>query len=122
MRIREKRLFGLALLATIFLAGSALAQNENGKKPDFPPFAKVSEGFTKVVSTADGKPSLYTIWTNKKTGKILAELPRGWSNQKYYFAVTQAGGAIFAGLQGPTRYVYWKRYDNRMALIAPQVG
>ncbi len=131
MRTRTRCAFGLMIAFMMVLTGSAIAQNgpngkPNGKpngekKPDFPPFKKVSEGFKKVVSTADGKPSLYTIWTREKDGQVLAELPRGWKGQKYYFAVTQSGGAIFAGLQGPTRYAYWKRFDKRMALIEPQL-
>ena len=132
MRTRTRFVFGLMFAIMMVFTGSAFAQNgPNGKpndkpngekKPDFPPFKKVSEGYKKVVSTADGKPSLYTIWTREKDGQVLAELPRGWKGQKYYFAVTQSGGAIFAGLQGPTRYAYWKRFDKRMALIEPQLA
>ncbi|MCH7545207.1 MAG: zinc-dependent metalloprotease [Planctomycetes bacterium] len=135
MRTRTRCVIGLMIAIMMVVTGSAFAQNgQNGsngkpndkpngeKKPDFPPFKKVSEGYKKIVSIADGKPSLYTIWTREKDGQILAELPQGWKDQKYYFAVTQSGGAIFAGLQGPTRYAYWKRFDKRMALIEPQLA
>jgi hypothetical protein len=113
------RLLNLVLCAA---AAGGLATSATADKPDFPPFEKVSEGFTKVVSTTDGEKPLYTIWINEKTGDMLAELPRGWERQKYYFAVTQASGAIFAGLQGPTRYVYWRQYDKRLALIEPEIS
>jgi len=122
MRTRERRTIGLAVMAAIGIAAGVRAQDGPERKPDFPPFDKVSEGYEKVVSTADGRPSLYSVWKRDKDGTMIAELPRGWQNQKYYFAVTQASGAIFAGLQGPTRYAYWKRFDDRMALIEPQFG
>ncbi len=117
-----------ALTATIALPafaqnGQPQRPNGNGvKRPDYQPFAKVSEGFEQVVSTADGQPSLYNIWKRDKDGQMIAELPRAWRNQKYFMAVTQASGAIFAGLQGPSIYVYWKQYDKRMALISPQLA
>ncbi len=116
--MRHKILHPLLLLAIFGIAtNSALA----GAKPDFPKFEDVSKGFTKVVSTADGSASLYTIWVNKKTNQMLAELPRGWNSKKYFFAITQSSGGIFAGLQGPAILVYWKRYDKKLALISPEI-
>jgi hypothetical protein len=114
--MRDER--GPAFLAAMVAAaacGGALAG------PDFKPFEEVSKDFEQVVSTADGKKPLYPIWLNKKTNQLLAELPSGWQNQKHLFAITQVKGAIFAGLQGPAEYVYWKRFDTRMALIAPEL-
>ncbi len=108
-----------ALAAGILSAASTVAAGE--KKPDFPPFDEVSEGYTQVVSTTDGKKSLYTIWHDKKRNELLAELPSGWNTQKHFFAMTQASGGIFAGLQGPVQYTYWKRYDKRLALVAPEI-
>ncbi|HIN94480.1 MAG TPA: hypothetical protein EYN03_02455, partial [Planctomycetes bacterium] len=35
-------------------------------KPAFPPHSQVLNGYEKVVSTADGSRSLYTLWVNKK--------------------------------------------------------
>ena len=89
---------------------------------DFPPFADVSKGFEKVVSTADGKGSLYNVWVNKKTNQMLAELPRGYTSQKHFFAMTVSKGEEWAGLQYRDMYLYWKRYDKRMALVAPELG
>ena len=104
-----------ALLAQF--AGGSQQQPKRGGKPDW---KSISEGFRKVVSTTDGR-SLYTVWVNDKTNQVLAELPRGFQNQKHYFAMTVAGGEIFAGLQSGEAYVYWKQYgDDRVALVAPQ--
>lgn len=88
---------------------------------DYPAFDDVSKDYEKVVSVADGSQSLYTVFIDRKRNQLLAELPRGWQNQKFFFAVTQATGSTYAGLQGPSRYVYWRQYDNRLALIEPQI-
>lgn len=87
-------------------------------KPDFPDFDDVAKGYTKV-GASDG--SLYTLWMRKKDGQMLAELPRGYSNQKHYFATSVPTGEMFAGLQSTTHYASWKRYDKRVALIEPQL-
>ncbi|MEM7227611.1 MAG: zinc-dependent metalloprotease [Planctomycetota bacterium] len=100
------------------LAGPVAAQD---KKPEFPPWDKVSDGYKKVDPSGDATSSLYTLYVNKKTNDVLAELPRGWDNQKYFVAVTQASGGDFAGLQGPERLVYWRRYDKLLAMLAPEL-
>jgi hypothetical protein len=92
------------------------------KKPDFPPFAEVSKEYTRVVSTADGQESLYGLWTREKDGQMLAELPRGYQNQKHFIALTVASGEPYAGLQARSIYCYWKRFDKRLALIEPDIG
>ncbi len=97
----------------------------NGKANDkdkLPPFSEVSKGFRKVVSTADGSASLYNIWIRDKDGQMLAELPRGYERQRHFMAMTIAGGDLWAGLQSGDRYFYWKRYDKRIAMIAPNMS
>lgn len=81
----------------------------------------VSKDFTKVISTADGN-SFYNLFINKKTNQVLAELPRGYESQNHFFAMTVAGGEIFAGLQSGDLYTKWKRIGNRLALIQPQIA
>lgn len=92
-----------------------------GDEPPSKPFAEVAKGYDKVVSTADGE-SFYGIWKREKDGQLLAELPRGWQNQKHYFAMTMPTGEIFAGLQTNEIYAYWKKFDKRMALVTPDLG
>jgi len=95
---------------------------ESGEeKPPFRPFAEVSKGYEKVVSTADGQ-SYYGLWTKAKDGGMLAELPRGWESQRQFIAMTVASGESYAGLQSGDLYAYWKRIDNRLMLIEPNVG
>ena len=121
-RSASKITFSMAISFAMVLASATLAQSpSSARKSSFPPSDKVLEGFTKVVSSADGKPSLYTLWVNKKTNQMYAELPRGYASMKQFIAVTTASGERYAGLQGNDFYVYWRRYDNRLALIAPNV-
>src|SRR5438270_11217341 len=95
-------------------------------KSDGPPAAKdpeaVFKGLDKVISTSDGKPSLFTLYIDRKKAQVLAELPRDFEKKKYFIALTVAGGELYAGLQAGDLYVYWKKYDNRLALIEPDLG
>ena len=99
----------LASMATVLwsLAGRAAGVQEQPKEePEFPPFAEVSKGFEKVVSTADGQASLYTVWVREKDGQMLAELPKNFPGQKHFIAMTMPTGEMFAGLQTGAQYVY----------------
>ncbi|MCW5755555.1 MAG: zinc-dependent metalloprotease [Phycisphaeraceae bacterium] len=103
--------------AIIVSAPPALAQG------DFPTFDKVSEGYRKVVSTADGSSSLYTLWVRERDGQVLAELPRNYENRRFYITPTVAAGDREAGVDMlNTRMVYWKRFDKQLVLIAPNLS
>ncbi len=92
------------------------------KKGEKPSWKDLSEGFEKVVSTAEGD-SLYGLYIKRETNDLLAELPRGFDRQKHFFAMTVAGGELFAGLQAGDLYTYWKQYgEDRLALIAPEIN
>ncbi len=97
--------------------GGASGVDSDGLKP----WSAVNDGFEKVVSTADGQ-SFYGLYINKKTNQVLAELPRGYEKQNHFYAMTVAGGEIFAGLQAGDIYTKWKRIGNRLALIQPQIA
>jgi len=90
-------------------------------KPDYPPYSKVVEGYTQVVSTSGGARSLYTVWTRAKDQQMLAEIPKTYAKQRHYIAMTVASGESYAGLQAGERYVYWRKYGNRMALMEPSM-
>ncbi len=90
-------------------------------KPEFPPLEEVLKDYEKVVSTADGERSFYTIWTRAKDGQMLAALPSGYEGKRFFIALTVASGESFAGLQAGDMYVYWKRYDKSLALIEPNI-
>ncbi len=102
-------------------ATSAKPGGDEDEGEKLKPFAEVSKGFEKVVSTADGK-SFYTLWTRKRDGAMLAELPSAYASQKHFFAMTVPTGETFAGLQAGDMYLYWKKIDNRLVLIEPNLG
>lgn len=95
--------------------------SQSGAQDEFPKFEDVAKGYTKVVSTADGEASLYTIYVRNRDGQMLAELPRNFEQQRLFIAFTIAGGIPTAGVQTGDMYVYWKRYDKQLALIEPNV-
>ena len=94
---------------------------QEAPKPEFPPHTTVLKGYDKVVSTADGARSMYTLWTRSKDGQVYAELPPTFAQKRYFIALTVASGDKYAGLQSGDYYVYWRRYNNKLALIVPDL-
>lgn len=107
------------LLATL-AAPLAAQEKPEAPKPEFPTFEETAKDFEKVVTTAEGT-SFYGLWQRKKDGQMLAELPAGFANQKQFIALTTPVGELFAGLQTGEKYVYWKRFDKRLALVEPNL-
>lgn len=107
--------------AVVGMAGMA-APAWADDKPEFPPFAGAVEGLTKVVSTADGAAPVYDLYEDRKTGKLLAVLPKNFESQLLMVACTVSGGDPQAGVMGPTHFVKWERLDKQLALVAPNLG
>lgn len=118
----------VALLAGLALSGSALAQEKDKEKQDFPPFETVAKEFKKVAPPPGVQPYM-TVWTREKDGQMLAELNNWEDNQRCYIAPTVASGDPEAGVlpvytrwgMPGDRYVYWRRYDKQLALVEPQL-
>lgn len=112
---------GLAALVATLPATAMQGPPPSAKpdtSPDFPPFEKISEGFTEVAP-ADGESGLYRLWVNKKTEKTLAELPRNFEKQDLFLAWTVAAGVETSAVQTGDQYAKWKRFGKRLALIEP---
>jgi hypothetical protein len=114
------RLRDLTVAAVMAMAAATAAAQDAGPPPEYPPFARVLEGFEKVVTKANINP-MYTLYTRAKDGQMYAELPRDFQTRKYFIATTVASGEEYAGLQAGDLYVYWRRYDKHLALIAPNI-
>ncbi len=106
---------GLAGLLTLAV-GRAEAQ-----APDFPPFDKVTEGYTKLDPPRDEPRSMYETYVRQKDSQLLFELPKNYAEKKYFIGLTVASGQVFAGLQAGDFFVQWRQYNNRLALIAPNL-
>ena len=91
------------------------------QKPDYPPFDTVIDGFTKVVSTVDGSPPLYELYTNEKTAKLLAVIPADHETQLIMIACTVSGGDPQAGVMGPTHYAKWRKIRKQLVLVEPNL-
>ncbi|QDV24280.1 zinc-dependent metalloprotease [Aureliella helgolandensis] len=89
---------------------------------DYPPFDKVTEGYKVVEPAGDATQSMYTLYTKEKEGELLLELPKNYASKKYFIGLTVASGQVFAGLQAGDFYVQWREYNNRLALIAPNMS
>lgn len=128
---RKDLFFWQAAVLTGLLALAPIVQAQDDKKeesaeadkpkPEFPPFAKVFEGYKEVISRGADEPSLMSIWTREKDGQMLAAFSAKHLKSKYYIALTVASGESYAGLQAGEIYGYWKRIDNRLAFLVPNL-
>ncbi len=116
---RLTQLFCAVFISVLSLPTLAIGQNAPAtpdNKPEHPPLDKVTEGYTKIAAP-NGEKSFYTLWFREKDQQMLAELPRDFAKQRHFIALTVASGTPFAGLQTDDYYVYWRKYDKRLALI-----
>jgi hypothetical protein len=114
-------IIALCAIATFAAGATDAASSQEKQKPEFPPLSDVIKDYTQVISTADGQKSFYTVWKRDKDGQMLAALPSNYERVKTFIAMTVASGDSFAGLQAGDMYVYWKRYDKRLALVEPNI-
>ncbi len=123
MSVRGMALAALALLAVTAVAAGQAAEvvEAEGAGKQFPPFAKVSEGYERIVSRADGAKALYSIWINKKEHQMLAELGPGFEGKRIFIATSIAGGSLRTGWQWNELYCYWTRHNNKLVLMEPQL-
>lgn len=119
MQFLSQTVSRVALAGVLFTGFATSIQAQSST--DFPPHAKILEGYEKVVTKANIKP-MYTLYKRAKDNQMYAELPRTFSTKKYFMAMTVASGDSYAGLQSGERYVYWRRYNKRLALIEPNVS
>jgi hypothetical protein len=116
---RTLRTIVLAALTSCLGPGAGVA---NAQPDEFPPFDTVSEGYERVVSTADGRRSMYTIYRRDKDAQLLAEFPSSFEGQRIFIATSVAGGGPDTGFQWSDRYVYWKQIGKRLALVEPNLA
>lgn len=108
------------LLSVVVTSQTLSAQTSSSTTKDFPLHAEVLKGFTKVVTKANITP-MYTLYKRTKDNQMYMELPRSFTDKKYYIAMTLASGDAYAGLQSGEMYVYWRRYNKRLALMQPAI-
>ncbi len=113
--------FFRSLVCTSGLAVFCWTSAVPAQEPQFPPSEKVLEGFTKVESRSPDGQTLGNLYTREKDAQAYIELPKDYATRKYFIALTVSSGDEYAGLQAGDYYVYWRKYDDRLALILPNV-
>jgi hypothetical protein len=121
-RIQSGRLqrLGLAALASVAMIGGTFTTPVGAA--DLPPFDKASEGYEeKKTLDQEGRKPLFHIWTRDRDAQMLLELPKNFAGKRYFVALTVSSGDRFAGLQSGDWVVEWRRYDDRIALVSPNL-
>lgn len=99
------------------------AATANHVQADLPSFDKVSDDYTEVsVTDQQSSKGLFRLWKRTKDAQLLAELPKSFANKRYFIALTVSSGDRYAGLQSGDWVVQWRRYGDRLALIAPNLS
>ncbi|MEM8910990.1 MAG: zinc-dependent metalloprotease [Planctomycetota bacterium] len=111
------------LIALGFLASSAcVGLHVTAAAAELPPFSKVSEGFKEItVTDLQNTKGLFYLWKRDKDSAVIAELPKTFAGKKYFVALTLNSGDRYAGLQSGDMVLQWRRYDDRIALIQPNL-
>ncbi len=123
MKFIYRYIVAATLLATAGVVGPSQVGSTRVSAADLPPFAKVSEGYTKVnVSDQQSTKGLFSLWKRSKDAQLLGELPKNFTGKSYFIALTVSSGDRYAGLQSGDWVVQWRRYDNRLALISPNLS
>ena len=90
---------------------------------ELPAFEKISENYTKVpVLDGQSTKGLFSVWKREKDSQLIGELPKNYAGKSYFIALTVGSGDRFAGLQSGDWVVQWRRYDDRLALISPNLS
>ncbi len=89
---------------------------------EFPPFEKVTGGLSKVSTNADGSAGYWDLYEDRKTGRMLAVLPKRYEGKLMMISCTLSGGDSQAGVMGPTIFAQWERIGKKLALVAPNLS
>ncbi len=104
------------------LAGCVLTAASASAETALPEFSKVSEGYTEIASSdQQNNKGLFKVWKNEKESQMLGELPKNFASKRYFIALTVSSGDRYAGLQSGDWVVTWRKYNDRLALIAPNL-
>lgn len=107
------------LIATVLVAFGV----STAAVAELPSFDKVSEGYTKIpVSDQQNRKALFDVWIREKDSQLLGELPKNFASKRYFLALTVSSGDRYAGLQSGDWVVQWRQYNDRLALLEPNLA
>jgi len=118
MKLSASNLFALPVFFLASLGGSVT----RGAEGDLPPFADVSKDYVAIASSDQRDPKgLFNMWKREKDSQLIGELPKNFMGKRYFVALTLSSGDQYAGLQSGEWVIEWRRYNNRLALVAPNL-
>ncbi len=118
----KHRVVGMKYPQLFFAFALALASSQL-VRAELPAFDKVSEDYTAInVSDQQESKGLFNLWKRDKDAQLLGELPKNFAGKSYFIALTVSSGDRYAGLQSGDMVVQWRRYDERLALITPNLS
>ncbi len=83
-------------------------------KPDFPPFDETMKEFTQVPTA---QTPFITLWHNKKTDSLRAQIPSGLIGQQFLVATSMSGGPVATGFQLDHFLAYFERSNKDLVLM-----
>lgn len=126
----EKRFLINTATVTIFAVGGFVFAEPPGgpptpptaakpaeEKPDFPKFEEVCKGFEKVKPSGVEDSCFLTLWYNKKTDQLFAQIPQSLVGKKFLIAVSVSGGPSATGFQIDHWLAYLERMDKNLVLM-----
>ncbi|HWL93640.1 MAG TPA: zinc-dependent metalloprotease [Phycisphaerae bacterium] len=83
-------------------------------KQDFPPFEDTMKDYVQVPTA---ETPFITLWHNKKTDSLRAQIPAGLVGQQFLIATSMSGGAVATGFQLDHYLAYFERMDKSLVLM-----
>lgn len=83
-------------------------------KPDFPPFDDVMKEYTQIPTA---ETPFITLWHNKKTDSLRAQIPSGLVGQQFIVASSVSGGPVATGFQLDHFLAYLERNNKDLVLM-----
>ena len=83
-------------------------------KPEFPPFDKAMKDYKKVPTA---EPPFFTLWYNKKTDSLRAQIPAGLIGKKFLIASSISAGPVATGFQLDHFLAYLDKMNKSLVLM-----
>jgi len=92
----------------------AAAESAVKSRPEFPPFDEAMKDFEEVPAA---EPPMFTLWYNRKTDALRAQLPASMIGPKFLIATSMAGGPVATGFQLDHFLAYFEKMDKSLVLM-----
>lgn len=84
------------------------------KKPDFPPFDEVVEGYEKTEGFFD-------LYHDEKKDHLLAAIPKSMLGKDFLILTSIAGGPSLTGFMWDSHVARWEMMDDKLVLFEPDL-